>query len=78
MKTLLVVIYILVFIIVALILFAITQIKLLGMKVKRLLGIYRSKPNARQIRKICKTISKYVTTRASNIFSRSGKNIYCF
>ena len=34
MKTLLVVIYLLVFIVVALILFAITQIKLLGMKVK--------------------------------------------
>ncbi len=38
MKTLLVVIYILVFIIVALILFAITQIKLLGMKVKDFWG----------------------------------------
>ena len=62
MKTILVVIYILVFLIFALCLYAVTQIKLLGIK--------------RQTRKIRKAIRKHVTTRTSNIPSRSGKNLH--
>ncbi len=56
MSALLAIIYILIFIIFALVAYAVLQIKLFGMKVKDFWSFIEGKPNVRQIIKICKSI----------------------
>ena len=66
---LLIIIYILIFIIVALIGYAVLQIKLFGMNVKDFWSFIEAN----------QTLDKlYHTTRTINLFERSRRNIYSF